>query len=731
MWSLAGCDCGGGTTGSDDAGPGTPLDANIDASRLDAASMDAFALDAGPPDAQVDGGCSGTVCSDVCVDLETDPRHCGGCDVDCTELPHVDGSTITCEAGACVVTGACDENWASCDDLVDNGCETDLTQTTDCGACGTVCSGGTPFCGVSSAASGSLACVSGCTDPMIRCDMRCVDPAIDPYHCGGCDTTCPDPGHGLPVCIEGGCSTPTCDTGYHACGSSCLPDDAVESCGSSCTPCETPPHATPTCTSGACGFECIAPYADCDGNAANGCEVDTTTSAANCGGCGNVCRTDHGTAACIDSMCALGVCDAGWADCNGLLSDGCEISTDTNPANCGACGSVCILPNAASICVGAGCSVGLCSTGYADCDGAAANGCETHTAIDPTSCGACGNVCALPNAVAGCAAGGCTVAACNPGWGDCDGNAANGCEVDLTSSYGNCGTCGNVCTTANGTGTCAGGSCAVAGCNFGFSDCNGLASDGCETNIYTSVGNCGACGNACFIANGVGMCSGGGCQVASCNAGWGNCDGNPTNGCETNTTSDGNNCGSCGVSCASSCTGGVTGTMCSSGACQITGCSAGRSNIDGTCSNGCECIASTTGSVCSAPTGLGTLNISQSTIYTGNLPQAGQEAWLTVTFTGNTSTSYHPHVRLTGGAGEFIFDVFSSCSGTAMSCGTEGGSSSGVTDWEVLYTAGDPSNPLGLFQPVPAVGTSGTIFIRVRRASGSPTCTNYSLTVSN
>jgi len=34
---------------------------------------------------------------------------------------------------------------------------------------------------------------------------------------------------------------------------------------------------------------------------------------------------------------------------------------------------------------------------------------------------------------------------CNAGYANCDGNQANGCEVNLTSDSNNCGACGNVC----------------------------------------------------------------------------------------------------------------------------------------------------------------------------------------------------------------------------------------------------------------------------------------------
>jgi hypothetical protein len=48
----------------------------------------------------------------------------------------------------------------------------------------------------------------------------------------------------------------------------------------------------------------------------------------------------------------------------------------------------------------------------------------------------------------------------------------------------------------------------------------------------------------------------------TCNANYGNCDGNNTNGCEVNLLTDNSNCGSCGHACA-------TGT-CQSGTCAST-----------------------------------------------------------------------------------------------------------------------------------------------------------------
>lgn len=81
-------------------------------------------------------------------------------------------------------------------------------------------------------------------------------------------------------------------------------------------------------------------------------------------------------------------------------------------------------------------------------------------------------------------------------------------------------------------------------CFGGETDCSGLCVD-----LTTDPGNCGACDNECVAANAVAGCSGGSCTIASCNPGFENCDSNPVNGCEVNTSTNPNNCGGCGIVC--------------------------------------------------------------------------------------------------------------------------------------------------------------------------------------
>lgn len=126
------------------------------------------------------------------TDTRSDPNHCGGCGNacnipnadaacvnstcviddcddgfdDCTDAPgcetNTSNSVLHCGscAGTCLNSGAtsvsctngrcdapvCDNTHRSCDSRNENGCETDITTTANCGACGNACGGATPNC---------------------------------------------------------------------------------------------------------------------------------------------------------------------------------------------------------------------------------------------------------------------------------------------------------------------------------------------------------------------------------------------------------------------------------------------------------------------------------------------------------------------------------------------------------------------------------------------------------
>ncbi|MBN1896627.1 MAG: hypothetical protein JW789_02760 [Candidatus Aenigmarchaeota archaeon] len=107
------------------------------------------------------------------------------------------------------------------------------------------------------------------------------------------------------------------------------------------------------------------------------------------------------------------------------------------------------------------------------------------------------------------------VCECNYGFGDCDGNKANGCETNLFAyDINNCGYCGNACTNEHGTTSCNERYC-VPVCSSGFGDCDDNSYNGCETILNTNI-NCGSCGNACGSTE---YCSNGECTYISIPAG--------------------------------------------------------------------------------------------------------------------------------------------------------------------------------------------------------------------
>jgi hypothetical protein len=66
--------------------------------------------------------------------------------------------------------------------------------------------------------------------------------------------------------------------------------------------CPKPANATPLCSNDACTFQCQPGFADCNLNAADGCESKLADDPANCGVCGRVCPAGN--------ACSGGVCQA-------------------------------------------------------------------------------------------------------------------------------------------------------------------------------------------------------------------------------------------------------------------------------------------------------------------------------------------------------------------------------------------------------------------------------------
>jgi hypothetical protein len=201
---------------------------------------------------------------------------------------------------------------------------------------------------------------------------------------------------------------------------------------------------------------------------------------------------------------------------------GADDDGDDDSARCGACDS----PNAC-------CTIG-------------GNDFCIDISSDLQNCGGCGMLCNAATAD-NCGGSDCKCGAgpeCGAGQGCCDG----GCK-DTSNDSNNCGGCGNVC--GEGT-TCSNGSCLCGGvaCDAGESCCNGVCS-----NTQLDTNNCGECGTVCSGTGaactlGACGCEGGG---SACPAeGPGVVTACCTTGC-VDTCTDANNCGGCGIVCASGC----------------------------------------------------------------------------------------------------------------------------------------------------------------------------------
>jgi hypothetical protein len=102
------------------------------------------------------------------------------------------------------------------------------------------------------------------------------------------------------------------------------------------------------------------------------------------------------------------------------------------------------------------------------------------TTADPDHCGRCDSPCMpLAGSIPFCAASRCVNAVCRPGFGNCDMDRSNGCETDVDTSIEHCGRCGHRCEGApNAHPVCELGGCTLV-CDAGWADCD-ASTPGCE-----------------------------------------------------------------------------------------------------------------------------------------------------------------------------------------------------------------------------------------------------------
>ncbi len=537
---LGGADSGDPDTGAQDTGA-APIDSAPEASVDDVpgdtgAAPDDVPVDApAPGDVLPPGHCSSSAdCAGSSAPAcNTMTMRCVACTTamdTCPAAQHCDPASNSCIAGCRSDEGCAGGDGGAgrsrCDTMTHSCVE--CTETAQCGA-GRLCVGSVCVAGCNATAP----CPSG----QACCTGACVDTATNLANCGACDQRCTT-ANATPACTNGACAIDQCMAPYANCDmmatNGCEVDTAttLAHCGRCGNACATRPRTVTACTAGACTYVCEAGFADCNNNPADGCEVNLNSDAAHCGTCTTACNPPGGVGACAMGRCTVASCTTGFADCNMNPADGREIDTRTSATHCGMCGRACMVgANAVPNCVAGACRT-TCAAGFSDCDGNDANGCEVDTRVNVTHCGSCGRTCTAVGGTPACVGSLCSVGTCMAGLGNCDMNVANGCETDIRATVAHCGVCGNACPVrAAAAATCTGGTCGFT-CNAGFGNCDAMVANGCETNTNTTVTHCGRCANACSFANGMATCVAGACTLGTCNTGFANCNANQGDGCE-------------------------------------------------------------------------------------------------------------------------------------------------------------------------------------------------------
>ncbi|MCC7385518.1 MAG: choice-of-anchor D domain-containing protein [Deltaproteobacteria bacterium] len=403
----------------------------------------------------------------------------------------------------------------------------------------------------------------------------------------GCEYSCAQRSPAVEICngADDDCNGAR-DEGFSL-GQAC---DGTGECGAGVIECAAgdPSRATCSTNPGQPGSQvrseiCNQQDDDCDGRPDNG--FDLNSDLANCGRCGVACSVANGAPVCASGRCAIESCNAPWDDCTGGYADGCETNTDTNASHCNACNAACTVSNGAPRCNGGSCEIASCTGSFFDCNATYTDGCEADLANDPRTCGSCLTSCSVANGVAGCQTRMCTVAGCVAPWMNCNGLYVDGCEINTDVNLAHCGGCNRPCTIDNGTPRCGAGLCEVAGCTPPFDDCNGLPGDGCEINTNTHSAHCGGCNLACDLDNASSSCDGAGsCRVDSCTGRFRDCNTLPVDGCEINIDTSLQHCNGCNQLCDLA----NATESCVGGSCTFTGCTFGWVDLNGLPGDGCE-----------------------------------------------------------------------------------------------------------------------------------------------
>jgi hypothetical protein len=329
--------------------------------------------------------------------------------------------------------------------------------------------------------------------------------------------------------------------------------------------------------------------------------------------------------------------DAPCAEGETMCGGGC-VSEQTDPENCGACGTKCDSPPPATcsgtqltIYTGGSCVAGSCSYIPSTTSCPTTESCLDGTCICTAGLSLCGNACVNeqldPN---NC--GACGVQCNSPPSATCSGS-------DLTSYTATCdkGVCYPPTTTpCPPAESCQHGTC---GCATGTVMCNGTCVD-----EQTDASNCGGCGVAC---PGGTSCVAGSCQCPSgTQLSNGVCCASGLSGCSDGTcrADDVTNC--CSLDCSahlqrSTCSGNVLtnyGVACSGGACSYPSTATDCTMASGTLNGHCAGPSTDAGAGCApcslfAPVTGNYYTSDYPFCFGNNLSGGGPGSCMTVTFT--------------------------------------------------------------------------------------------------
>jgi hypothetical protein len=369
------------------------------------------------------------VCGGRCINPKTDEHNCGRCGHRCA-------GGDTCVAGTCTPAQQQQQQQQptdqqppapTCTDGIQNGNETDV----DCG--GPSC----PKCAEGRHCATGGDCATGvCTGGICVASA----PTCSADVCGA--------QHSCPACALGkSCSGGADCASGHCSGGVCVQCESA----ANCTAAAAGSCQQAVCTSGTCGFAAddtnVPASTTCATGTCSGgtpvvtfvvygspagsttCASSTTMSTPVCDGQGNVAQSQTN---CSPYFCADNTCQSSCSDPSGCVAGDTCLNGQCVPRQC-TTAAQCPVANGTGVCNQGICEVGSCSAGYADCDGKYATGCETNLNNSVQNCGTCGHPCGpVTNATAFCSSGTCGYV-CNPGFMDCNGNPADGCEFSGTT----------------------------------------------------------------------------------------------------------------------------------------------------------------------------------------------------------------------------------------------------------------------------------------------------------